>query len=174
MSCGLIVIAGVVAVSNPLLGVGIAAKSLLPSLGAKFSSEGWRHVGEKLKRRQTAQTEKDSVKGAEKELRSVRAEVIVNPLLQPLEKALVTSVNEFDPLATLMNLASSLPVPLAGWSSFVTACPARGMAWYQMTARAIDQVYREIKLREFSKANLGPEDLRWLKTLRAFQRDTYA
>ncbi|MEN9022748.1 MAG: hypothetical protein GWQ05_21045 [Verrucomicrobiaceae bacterium] len=48
------------------------------------------------------------------------------------------------------------------------------MARYQMTARAIDQVYREIKLREFSKANLGPEDLRWLKSLRAFQRDTYA
>ena len=160
VSCGLVVIAGVVAVSNPLLGVGIAAKSLLPSLGARLSSESLRHVGEKLKRRQTDQAEKESAKEATNALRSVRAEVIVNPLLQALEKALVTDAAQYDPLVDFDE------------SSFVTICPTRGMGYYQMTAGAIDRVYREIEPREFSKANLGPEDLRWLDTLKAFQRNT--
>ena len=46
---GLVLIGGAVAIANPLVGVGIAAKALLPTLGSKLSKHGINHVTDWLR-----------------------------------------------------------------------------------------------------------------------------
>lgn len=75
VSGGLLLVGGVVAISNPLLGAGIAAKSLLPGLGSKVSTHGLRHATDWLQLRKKQSVEKDAEKSAQSEIRKLKPEI---------------------------------------------------------------------------------------------------
>ncbi len=98
---GVLLIGGLVALSNPLLGVGIATKALLPSVGAMLSGEGLRSAADRLKkwRQQREQERQEKTEAArakefQEDIKSIPVFSITNPLLQTLEKALGTDATQ--------------------------------------------------------------------------------
>ena len=97
VSGGLLLIGGAIAISNPLLGVGIAAKSLLPSLGSKLSVHGVKHASSWLRSRNTQAQNSKAQKSAQSEIKKLKPEVRLNPVTQILEQALHSQKSDFDP-----------------------------------------------------------------------------
>lgn len=85
VSGGLLLIGGVVAAFNPLVGVGIAAKALLPSIGAKVSKAGAGYVGDKLRDWQRSKSDSAKEKQAQNEVRKLKPELFENPLIRRLD-----------------------------------------------------------------------------------------
>jgi hypothetical protein len=122
-SCGLLIVGGVVALINPLVGAGIAANSLVPALGAKASKLGLHYAGRKIRSRAEALRARRAVRSAKAEVRKLKPRILVNPLLVLLEEAVSTldpghepllstkaSVNEF---ASVRHLRVSIQAVLA-------------------------------------------------------------
>jgi hypothetical protein len=157
---GFLLVGGVAAIFNPLLGAGIAIKALFPSLGAALSREGLKHVGGKLKswasRRQEAaheqQAQEEYAGGGE--IRS-----LVNPLLEATEKALKTTEAQYDPLLEFR----FEDFTLGDWDP-----------WDMVTlsARAVSDVYRPVlgDATRHQAARLGSEDVRWLELVASYGR----
>lgn len=149
---GFLIVGGVAAIFNPLLGAGIAAKALFPSLGAALSREGLKHVGQKLRFWEQRRDEAASAQAAREEFeRGGEIRSVVNPLLQNLDRALRTTERQFDPL-----LEYDLDAfHLEGWD-----------AWEMLvlSARAVTTVYRTTLAdpAAHGPACLGPEDVLWL------------
>lgn len=158
---GILLIGGAVAVSNPLLGVGIAAKAIFPSLGALLSREGLKLASDKVRgwtrRREEAQAEKQhkaEVAAIKKQFESTPVTSLVNPFLRDLEKALLTDASEFNP-----NLQAELgQTEVKGWNR---------EQLLDLTVQAITETYGdadgEVVAPEF---RFGPEDRRWLESLK--------
>jgi hypothetical protein len=160
---GLLVIGGIAAVANPLVGAGIAAKALWPSLGAIASREGLRHVADRLKAREKAKADQEAERDEEarelaaqeqaREAYKEGGEVLaqVNPLLQGLEAALDRPESEHDPLLDFDFEAFRFE----GWDDW---------EMLKLTAHVVTEVYREILAdpKAHEAAGLGPEDVRWL------------
>ncbi len=157
---GLLIVGGVVALANPIIGAGIVTKALLPAVGAKLSGEGLKFSGEKLKQWQKDGEQKKREKEAETELKSVEIKIAVNPVLQTLEEALATDASEFEPMLEAYDFAA---FSIDGW---------QGHQMLKLTARAVGSVYADVVEDKSShaEARLGPEDIRWLKTLREFEK----
>lgn len=152
---GFLVVGGVAAIFNPLLGVGIMAKALFPSLGAMISREGLKHVGQKLRFWEQRREEAATAQAARQEFeRGGEVRSVVNPLLQTLDRALRTTEARFDPMLDY-DLES---FALEGWDSWEALV---------LTARAVTAVYRETlaDATAHGPACLGPEDVRWLGLL---------
>ena len=75
ISGGLIIIVGVVAFLNPLLGVGFASNALLPAVGAKATKAGADYVGQNLRRFQRESTENKARKSAQKEVKKLKPQI---------------------------------------------------------------------------------------------------
>ncbi len=151
LSGGLLIIGGAVALLNPLVGVGIAAQGLLPSLGVKASKMGANTVGDKLRERNQNRAESGAEKSARLEVRKLKPEIFVNPILKSLDVILTNPNPDFDPF--LDDAAS------------VTAFTRQHD--FQVTLEAVTEVYAEdlkrAKPREHSK--LRQVDLDWLRHL---------
>ncbi|WP_020414390.1 DUF1269 domain-containing protein [Microbulbifer sp. SSSA007] len=109
MTLGMLLIGGVAAVFNPIVGAGLAAKVLVPGVGGIVNKFGLRPVGEKIDEAQS----KRAIAKAEKDVALKFSEAstlkVVNPILQELELALRTTQEQHDPLND-PNLASgSIP-----------------------------------------------------------------
>ena len=92
-------------------------------------------------------------------MKSVEIKIAVNPVLQTLEEALSTNAEEFEPM-------------LDGYDSSKFAMDGRpGQQLLRLTARAVGSVYGNVikNKKEHAAAGLGPEDLRWLETLKCFE-----
>lgn len=154
LTYGMLVVGGVAAIFNPLVGVGIAAKAVLPSVTGLLTKYGLRPVGEKFTRSQVEKEVREAEKRVSKEFSEANTIKVVNPILQELELALRTSESEHDPLIDPNLSEGSIP-------------SLEGEHWRELTQRAICHVYKDVyydcALHE--KANLGPEDIRWLRTL---------
>ncbi len=153
---GLLLAGGVAAIANPLLGAGIAAKALFPALGAAFSREGLKHVGEKLNLWKREKEEKVRHAETKAEINSSgEVKLEVNPLLQALDKALDTSEEEYDPLFEF-DLGE---FEMTGWNS---------REILQLTAKVLSDVYADLIDEKVDRgaSRLGPEDICWLRTLR--------
>jgi len=151
---GVLLIGGLVALINPLVGAGIAAKALLPSLGILLSKFGLKYAGESL----NSWTLEKKIRSAEKDVlqqfRGADTESLINPLLVQLDRALETSEMQFDPLL-------DVDFEQADYGQR----DQRRMI--QLSCRAITNVYQDI-LADSSKweaAQLGPEDIRWLELM---------
>ena len=105
---GLLIIGGIVAVANPILGVGIAVKALLPSLTSKLTTGGLDHFSGFLKKNKQASAEKDANKLAKKEIKKLAPEVSINPALTLLYTSLHTSDPDHDPLTESVDLWNDL------------------------------------------------------------------
>lgn len=98
VSGGLLLIGGAIAIANPLLGVGIAAKSLLPGLGSKLTTHGVKHASEWLRERRKKAAKTGAESTAKKEATMLKPEIRKHPLLSILEQAIRDRKGEFDPI----------------------------------------------------------------------------
>jgi len=157
---GLVVIGGIAAIANPLLGVAIAAKALLPSVGAAASREGLRHVADRVSAWAGQRKEREQKEKIEAEYRA-GGEVltVVNPLLQALEQAVTTTEQTYDPLLRFNFEAFAID----GWDRW---------EMLKLSCHVVDEVYREVldDERKHVTASLGPEDVRWLGIVRSYAR----
>lgn len=146
---GLLIIGGIVAIANPLLGVGIAAKALLPSLSSKLTSSGLDHFSGFLKKKKLESAEKNSQKLAEKEVKKLAPEITINPALSLLHSSLHTNDPDHDPLTESLELWDNL-----------------GQAKQILIAtEAISIVYAE-RVKKKSSTYLHSNDIAWIESLR--------
>ncbi len=108
LSGGLLLVGGAVALANPILGVGIAAKAFAPNLASKISVHGVKHASSWLRTRQENSVKKEVAKTAQREVRQIKPELRVNRILELLEQALSTSDGSFDPGLASENLLDDL------------------------------------------------------------------
>jgi hypothetical protein len=94
---GLIVVGGVVAIANPLLGVGIAAKAILPELGGKLTKFGLGAAADKMREVTSSWRSGRARKEAEAEVKAMKPELVEDGVLQFLDR--MTALGEKgDPL----------------------------------------------------------------------------
>lgn len=152
LTYGMLVVGGIAAIANPIVGATIAAKALLPSVSGVINKYGIRSSGKKLKEYQLGKSLKESEAYIDKEFKGSNTLQIINPILQELELLLRTNESQHDPLID----------PDLSMGSIKELDDER---WRELTDVAICHVYQDVyntpKLH--SKAKLGPEDLRWLK-----------
>ena len=149
---GLLLIGGAVAIANPLVGVGIAAKALIPGVGSVISRHGIKKVGDMLRKKRAEDIEDEAEKQAEKEVKRMKPEVHTNVLLSLLEEAVSNSDPEFDPMMEDQGAADDVA----------------SMRVRSITAESIVNTYREVisgSDENLQEARLDPADLRWLKSL---------
>lgn len=154
LTYGMLLVGGAAAFVNPILGAGIAAKALLPGAGSLINKYGLKPFGEKLTKKQIEKEVLAAEKKILAEFEHATTLQVVNPILQELELALRTKESEHDPLLdfdmSTLNLGE-----------------LEGNRWRELTERAIYHVYKDC-LKDKSKwpaANLGSEDIRWLKSI---------
>ena len=151
---GVLLVGGLVAIFNPLVGAAIVAKSLIPSLAMLASKYGLRLAEESLNeatiKRKVKQAEQDVLK----QFRGSDVEQHVNPILTITERALRTTESEFDPMLELHSLLKS-------------DLPAEERRLLRLATSAVLDVFDKAiqSPREASKAGLGPEDMRYFKLL---------
>lgn len=158
---GILLIGGAVAVANPLLGVGIAAKAIFPSVGALLSREGLKLASDKVRswtrKREEQQAEKQhkaEVEAIRKEFDKTPVTSLVNPFLRDLEKALRTEASEWNP-----NLQAELgKTDVEGWNR---------EQLLDLTVQAITETYGDADGESIApQFRFGPEDQRWLESLK--------
>ena len=151
---GLLLIGGAVAISNPLVGVGIAAKAIVPGVGAVLSREGLKKVGDLLRKKRAGDVEEEAERLAKREVKKMKPEVHENHLLSQLEEALSHSDAGFDPALRPDE----------------THPDVAEMRVRSITAGAIVNAYVEVLESgggDLEEARLDPPDVRWLRSLEA-------
>lgn len=154
LTYGMLLVGGLAAIVNPLLGAGIAAKALLPGVGSLLNKYGLRPTGEKLTQYQLDKSIEAAEEHIAQEFEQANTLEVINPILQELALALRTTEAQHDPL-TGPNLADGSIAELDG------------QRWRELTEVAICHVYKEAYENSalHERACLGPEDLRWLKIM---------
>ncbi len=154
LTYGMLLVGGLTAIANPLVGAGIAAKALLPGVGGLLNKYGLRPTGEKLSKYQLDKSIREAEDSVNKEFENSNTLKVVNPILQELELALRTTETEHDPLLDPNLSNGSIP-------------ELSDERWRTLTEVAICNVYKDVYENPdlHQKANLGPEDIRWLKVL---------
>ena len=152
---GLLLIGGAVAIANPIVGAGIAAKALFPGVGAVLSREGLKKVGDILRKKREEDVGEEAEKMAQREVRRMKPELHENALLSLLEEAVSSSDPNFDPM-----------MHDPGCGTDVAA-----MRLQSITAESILNTYREVldggrAVRE--GAQLDRADAAWLRSLEDF------
>lgn len=154
LTYGMLLVGGLTAVVNPLIGAGIAAKAVLPSSTGAINRHGLRPAGEKLSAKQWQRKSAQAEKQVLEQFADSSTLKVLNPVLQELDLALRTREDEHDPL-TDPNLADdSIP-------------ELQGRYWQRLSEKAVFHVYEDVYAdpKRHREARLGPEDIRWLTTL---------
>lgn len=154
LTYGMLLVGGAAAIVNPVLGIGIAAKALLPGVGGLLNKYGLRPLGEKFTRKQLEKEVSEAEKKVISEFEHSSTLQLVNPILEELELALRTTESEHDPLVDFD--MGKLEIH-----------ELDGTRWRGLTERAIYHVYKDC-LNDKSKwadASLGAEDIRWLRSI---------
>jgi hypothetical protein len=149
---GLLLIGGAVAIANPIVGAGIAAKALFPGVGAVLSREGLKKVGDILRKRREQDVEMEAEKRAQLEVRRMKPEVHRNALLSTLEEAVSSSDPNFDPMLDATALGEDVAA----------------MRLMSITAESILNAYREVLSggdAALEEARLDLPDVKWLHSL---------
>ncbi len=154
LTYGMLLIGGLAAIFNPIVGVGIAAKALLPSVTGLLTKYGLRPVGEKLTRSQIEKKAKEAENHLLKQFSESTTLKVTNPILAELEFTLRTTEEQHDPLQD-PNLS------VAGIKQLDTE------NWRQLTEIAIYHVYKETyeNPEMHQQAKLGPKNIRWLDVM---------
>jgi hypothetical protein len=152
---GLLIIGGAVAFANPIIGAGIAAKALFPSLGAKVSKLGLDFAGKKLRSQSGKKQVRQAEKAAKAEVQQLKPELYLNPLLQDLERAVSTSDSTHDPLIANFDLVEDFP----------------HTRYLRVSLQALLSVYEEALETMSPSKSLGlhEADLKWFDHLRELQ-----
>ena len=158
LTYGMLVVGGLAALVNPLIGAGIAVKAVMPSVTGLITKYGLRPVGEKLTLRQLEKQSKEAQALVLKQFSQSDTLKVVNPILQELEFALRTNESQHDPL-TDPNLATGSIPQLENEQA--------NKYWRSLTEKAVFNTYKDVvkDVKQHKAARLGPEDLRWLSIL---------
>ncbi|MGB0581658.1 MAG: hypothetical protein ACPGVU_18330 [Limisphaerales bacterium] len=95
---GMLLIGGLAAFINPLVGAGIAAQALLPGIAGAVSKFGLRSLGEKVNDMQLNSEIRQAEKEVLKEFEGSETSKIVNPIVRELKVSLNTAPDGHDPL----------------------------------------------------------------------------
>jgi len=151
---GMLLVGGVTAIFNPIVGAGLAAKALVPGFGGLVNKFGLRPVGNKIEEFQSNKVVAQAEKDIARQFAEANTLKVVNPILQELELSLRTSAEQHDPITDPNLSVGSIP-------------ELDGKYWRELTEKAVYHVYKDIYLDKklARKAQLGPEDLRWFEVL---------
>lgn len=154
LTYGMLIVGGIAALFNPLVGAGIAAKAITPSVSGMLTKYGLRPVGEKLTQSQLEQQAKEAEQNVLKQFSESNTLKVINPILQEIEFALRTNEKQHDPLMDPNLSNGSIP-------------ELPNESWRDLTERAVFHVYKEVvdNSSQHTAAQLGPEDIRWLKLM---------
>lgn len=155
ISGGLLLIGGVVALINPLIGVGIAAKALLPSVGSLASKAGFNFVSEKLRQSKLSSEHSRIAKEAEKDLKRLKAEIYHNPILQSIDALISNPQSPYDPILSGKNWISEFP----------------NHRYFQITLDCVMHTYNEDVVTKQSRV-LSPIAQHWIKHLIELHQQT--
>ncbi len=78
---GLIMVGGAVAIANPLLGIGIAAKALLPEIGSKLTKFGLGAAADSVRRMGKSWRERSARKEAHSEVKRLAPQINIDSVL---------------------------------------------------------------------------------------------
>jgi len=154
LTYGMLIVGGIAAIFNPLVGAGIAAKAIMPSVSGLLTKYGLRPVGEKFTQSQVEQQAREAEQNVLKQFSESNTLKVINPILQELEFSLRTNEKQHDPLMDPNLSNGSIP-------------ELPNESWRDLTERAIFHVYKEVveNSTQHTAAKLGPEDIRWLKLM---------
>lgn len=154
LTYGMLIVGGLTAIINPLVGAGIAVKAVTPGAVGLINKYGLRPLGEKMSNSAAENAIKDAEKSVLKQFAESTTLKITNPILQELELALNTNQDQHDPLLHPNLSSGSIP-------------ELDGERWRDLTERALWHVYGEIykDASMHKEACLGAEDIRWFYTL---------
>ncbi len=157
LTYGLLLVGGVAAFVNPLVGAGIAAKALLPGVAGLIGKYGLRPAGQKMTLAQAQKAAREAEASVIQQFTEASTFKVVNPILQELELALRTTESQHDPLLSPVFDQGKLP-------------ELDNERWRDLTESALFHSYRAVyeDAASHERAGLGPEDLRWLGAM--FQR----
>ena len=127
---GMLLIGGLVALVNPLIGAGIAAKALIPGVGAALYKYGLRNLGEKWNENQLKEEIQNAERKVLNEFKGSDTCHILNPILSQLELALNTEKFEYGPSA--LGIFSG------------AAFDHDGIRMMQLTCTAISNTYQDL------------------------------
>jgi hypothetical protein len=152
---GVLLIGGLVALINPLAGAAVAAKALIPSVGLLLSKYGLKYAGDTANGREMTSRLKRAEREVLSQFRGSKTESVVNPLLSQLDRALSTSEFEYDPVLEFSR----------DQMQFGDKDRDR---FFSLTCQAIAKTYQDVidDQTACKTAQLGPEDIRFLKMLR--------
>ncbi len=156
LTYGMLLIGGLSALINPLLGAAIAAKALLPSFTGLLNKHGLKPLGEKLTKTSLQSQVECAREKVQQDFAAANTIKVQNPILMELDLALKTNEQQHDPLLDF-DLSQ---LDIEGIDRHI---------WQPLTIKALQHVYQDI-LKDKSKhqqAALGPEELRWFEVLLA-------
>ena len=152
ISGGLLLVGGAVALVNPLLGVGIAVKGLLPSIGAKASKAGAEYVGNKLRGWNKSSAISKLQKNASKEVRKLQPRIYSNPIVRSLEAIAANPETDYDPVLDHRNWIDEF----------------ESLHYYTVTSEAIQEVYQDV----WEALDLGGYQESHIRWVRSFLDDS--
>lgn len=157
---GALLIGGLVALVNPVVGAAVAAKALLPSVGLLLSMYGLKYASDTADEMQLAGRIKAAEKDVLQQFRGSNVESIVNPILSQLDRALDTHEEQYDPVMEFD-------------SETLTFGQRDCDRLLKLTCRAVVNTYEDVidGPAGSGSADLGPEDLRYLKMLRDIAKE---
>ncbi|MEP3482455.1 MAG: hypothetical protein ABJZ55_24655 [Fuerstiella sp.] len=152
---GALLIGGLVALVNPIAGAAVAVNALIPSLGMVLSKHGLKYAGDAVSSVEASRRIKAAEKDVLTQFRGAQTDSLVNPLLTQFDKAVETSTLEYEPILDFD------PEDL----NFGQLDQKRLL---RLTCQAISNTYEEVlkDKKQWKQAQLGPEDIRFLKLLK--------
>jgi len=158
---GVLLIGGLVALINPLVGAAVATKALIPSIGLLLSRYGLQYVGDAANSHALAHRIRNAEKSVLQQFRNSKANSIVNPVLSQLDRAIETSEYQYD---LVLNFNSDdLSIGNHDRDRLL-----------KLTCQAIVNTYDDVvdNPSTCDNAKLGPEDMRFLRMLRQLASET--
>ncbi|MDQ8189029.1 hypothetical protein [Roseibacillus persicicus] len=148
LSGGLLIIGGAVALVNPLVGIGIAVKGLLPSVGAKASKAGAGLIGNKLRDWNKQTSLSKARKESSRQVRKLKPQLFTNPLIRSLEAIATEPGTSFDPSFDPRNWIDQFERP----------------HYHLLTEEAIREIYRD-HLPTANLTNYQQSHLEWVRSI---------
>ena len=148
---GMLLLGGLVAFLNPAVGLGIAARSVIPGLAGAVAKFGLRSIGKTVNEVQVRQEIRAAEKEVLREFSGSAAEKIVNPIIRELEMSLNSGEEERDPLLSFDLDECRFP---RGDSKRLR----------RMTCEALAALYRDVLTdpRKMRACGLREKEVRWL------------
>ena len=157
---GVLLIGGLVALINPLAGAAVAVKALIPSIGLLLSKYGLQYASDAANSRELSSRIRAAEKEVLRQFRDSGTESMVNPILRQLDRALETTEGEYEPILDFD-------------TNTIDFGERDRERLLRLTCQAISNVYDDVVHNRscWEQAQLGPEDIRYLKLIRELASD---